>query len=251
MEILDWAKADDWEDAPFLEVVPFTVYLLSTGRNAWWTTWVERYTGSTALYSSIEEAKAAAEEQRVQGTVFLIEQVPALAFLSSRGLIIASEFGVSQPFAQIDLKRLSISLVIGTSMGELAIVTAVDSKFYWLGERRTGHTYVQAFAPTDTALEIFPEELRFQSWKSHAQGSGYFLGWSEVSNNRTVDGLLNVVKAYEAQNHEVTREATHKYIEGLAAEREKRSHELAMKWLDGFAAAESIHKVDENPTETE
>ena len=242
MEILDWAKGDDWTDAAFLELVPFTVYLLSTGRNAWWTTWVERYTGSTALYASIEEAKAAAEKQRVQGTVFLIEQVPSLAFISNRGMIIASEFGVSQPFAQLNLDKLSSFLVIGTPMGELAKVTAVNTKFYWLGEKRTGHTFVQAFAPTLTALEKLQEGQKFQSWQSHAQGTGYFLSWSEVANDRSVDALTAIRKVYEERNHEVTREAAHKYVENRIFLELEKQGALADSWLNGYEVAERQFK---------
>ena len=242
MEILDWAKGDDWTEAAFLEVVPFTVYLLSTGRNAWWTTWVERYTGSTALYASIEEAKAAAETQRVQGTVFLIEQVPSLAFISNQGMIIASEFGVSQPFSQLDLDKLANILIIGSSMGVLAIATSVTSKFYWRGEKRTGNTYVQAFAPTETVLENLPEEQKFQSWKSHAQGTGYFLSWSEEANDRSVDGLTAVRGVYEVQNHKVTREAAHKFVENRIFIESEKDSALMESWLNGYEVAEWLFK---------
>ena len=46
-------------DSKLKDVKLVTLYLLSTGRNAWHSTWSEKYRPDSALFSSFDAAKAA------------------------------------------------------------------------------------------------------------------------------------------------------------------------------------------------
>lgn len=73
----------DWNDTQLSkdQVVndrSVTVVLLYRGRNAWHSTWVQHYIRKADLFSSIEDAKLAAEQLRAPGNVFYIKEAPAL-----------------------------------------------------------------------------------------------------------------------------------------------------------------------------
>lgn len=53
------------------------LYYLHDGRNAWWTTWVQRYYNG-CMHSSLWDAQRHAERMRVQGSVFYIVELPAV-----------------------------------------------------------------------------------------------------------------------------------------------------------------------------
>jgi len=250
MEILGWDKGEEWGDSAFLEVVPFTAYLLSSERTAWWNTLVRTYNGPRDLYTTFKSAAKSAQSKRLQGTSFTIEEIPSLAFISSEGMIIASEFGHLNPFSEVDLDYLSSFLIIGTQMLLLQGLTRTSSGALWRNEKRSDSTYIQAFAPIDTSLKLIANESTFQSWRSYPRWRDQ-LDWDLEENGRSVDGIRAVQEAYERQNHEVTRLAAHKYFDGLYGEQIDREISLETQWHEGFNAAKIFYKVDENPTETE
>ena len=60
-------------------VYPVKIYYVTTGRNAWRSTWIERYYKGCMRYS-LESAKSYCEGHRQRGTVFYIRELPSLAF---------------------------------------------------------------------------------------------------------------------------------------------------------------------------
>ena len=250
MEILSWDRGEEWGESAFLEVIPFVAYLLSTERTAWWNTLVRTYSGPTDLYTTFKSAATVAQSQRLQGSSFTIEEVPSLAFASQEGMIIASEFGHSNPFSEINLERLESSLIIGSRMGSLQLLTKVDSIFIWRSGKRTDYTYTQGFAPMESILESIADKSKFRSWRSNPRSVDH-LDWGLEENNRGVDGLLAIREAYEVQNKEATREFAHNYLTGLSDDRFDQAIALEVKWHEGFAAAKSIYKVDENAKDGE
>jgi hypothetical protein len=46
------------------------IYYVSSGRNAWWSTWVKQY-NSGCMHTTLDGAKKYAEKMRTNGSVFL------------------------------------------------------------------------------------------------------------------------------------------------------------------------------------
>lgn len=53
------------------------IYYVSSGRNAWWSTWVKRYNPG-CMHTTLHSAKLYAERLRTNGSVFYIQEIPAL-----------------------------------------------------------------------------------------------------------------------------------------------------------------------------
>ena len=53
------------------------VYYVSSGRNSWWSTWVKQY-NSGCMHTTLHSAKQYAEKLRTNGSVFYIQEIPAL-----------------------------------------------------------------------------------------------------------------------------------------------------------------------------
>src|SRR4051812_25147339 len=88
------------------------VFYVSTGRNAWWSTWVTRYSPG-CMHGALESAKAFCEERRRQGTIFYIDELPSLAFVASECALVVSEINTEGFFDRFDAERFaSITSVV-------------------------------------------------------------------------------------------------------------------------------------------
>jgi hypothetical protein len=85
-------------EASLEAVQAVSLYYLHHGRNAWHSTWVSKYREG-CMHSDEQSAKASAEEQRTQGSVFNISRIPAVLFVSSSGSIAVTEINSLRPLA--------------------------------------------------------------------------------------------------------------------------------------------------------
>jgi hypothetical protein len=74
------------------------LFYLFTGRNAWWRTWVQKYRYD-CMHPDVQSAQDAAERQRTQGSVFNIEELPALIFIFARVSLIVTEINAPNPLS--------------------------------------------------------------------------------------------------------------------------------------------------------
>lgn len=81
-----------------LRLVPIKLFYLFTGRNAWWTTWVKKYRND-CMHPDLKSAKASAERQRTQGSVFNIKELPALLFVFPNISLLVTEINVQNPMS--------------------------------------------------------------------------------------------------------------------------------------------------------
>ncbi len=66
------------------------LFFLVAGRNAWHSTWINRYTPGS-LQTSFLGATSEAEKRRVQGTTFVIKEIPALKLSSKAGHLLVRQ----------------------------------------------------------------------------------------------------------------------------------------------------------------
>lgn len=156
-----------------------TLYLLSTGRNAWHNTWSEKYRPDTALFSSFEAAKAAAEDSRNRGTTFEIEQFSGIAFYSSEGVVALVEFHSKQPFKKLKLNKLENHLRIGTSIREAIAPFIRATSEYWEFPYPSESSFVGVKSDLSENFEKIIELPHLKKWGSVSAGSKYYLIWRE------------------------------------------------------------------------
>ena len=78
------------------EVSPVTLYFVSRGRNARNSKWVEHHWNG-CMHASLHEAKTKAETMRTCGSVFEIEEQPAVLIRSLRGVVAVTEIDARTP----------------------------------------------------------------------------------------------------------------------------------------------------------
>ncbi len=93
---LEKDEAINLEDERFAECRAVKLYYAIYGRNAWHETWITRYFDG-CMSGALEEAKETVEQQRKQGSVFYIREIPALQLLNSKLSVIITEINTDKP----------------------------------------------------------------------------------------------------------------------------------------------------------
>ena len=72
------------------------IYYCYYGRNAWYSTWVQKYY-KNCMHASFDSAKGFAEINRKQGSVFYIKELPALYIESGSYPILVTQINKTCP----------------------------------------------------------------------------------------------------------------------------------------------------------
>ena len=203
MEAVNWYDNQKMLTAPLLGVKGVLVYLLLRGRNAWHTTWIRNYRGPAALYASLDEAKAAAEDQRVQGSVFYIRELPALSLLSEVGPVVLVEFHSDNCFGRWQPRSPESLLQLGTPLGEL--MHSLGPSGEWRPPVPSEHSFVAGRAKFSTLVHL-PARRPFVTRVSAYNGPRFYLRWLEVPNSTSRRGVNAIVKIFKFGNAESERE---------------------------------------------
>ena len=125
------------------------IYYLVTGRNAWHSTWV-KYFYKRCISTECRELEADAETKREAGTVFYIEELPALCLELDSGCFILAEINTHYPLKNYDptnflvmrnqcnylkeLNCLTKQVFVGNNLS--AILESIDSNDCWSYSRK-------------------------------------------------------------------------------------------------------------------
>jgi len=234
MKPIDLIADQKFLDSEFKGLQSVTLYLLSTGRNAWHTTWSAKYQKNAALFSNFEAAKNVAEESRIRGTTFKIAQYPGLAFLSTEGVVALVEFHSSQPFNKLRIEDLGERLAIGTPIRDvISPFTSANSEF-WNSPFPSPDSFVDV--KTDLAEEFQPliESVSMKKWKSVASGSNYYLGWQEQDKPLETP-ISKIMMEFGATNALVDLDECEQELESarkIARVKRKKAEEDAIKFKE-------------------
>jgi hypothetical protein len=212
MERTDWRNDQLFLTSMLLGVSSHVMYFLSTDRNAWHEVRSRRYRGRTSLHFSLEDAKKTAEKDRVQGTVFFIEQMPVLAFRCRTGIAFCAETHSTESFNRLDWDGEMEFLKIGAAMPDVMDVFASPDASAWDIPRPDPDSFVTRVfdlvgnvdpnngktSPVDT--EPLEPGTQFSRWKSHPNGTGYNLGWTVAESSRKATALEKVIERFNSLN---------------------------------------------------
>lgn len=166
------------------------LYYVYTGRNAWHSTWIRKYSKG-CMHTSLKSAKDYVEKKRVQGTVFNIEELPAIAFKSSAGDIIATQINTRTPLeayspdaiSNVDILadiyphlNLDNYIQLGAPMLGVALSFRHWSRFWSVRQQESDAAIV--VVTRDKSAEYNHDlDEGFKSYSSYTQGGNYRLGW--------------------------------------------------------------------------
>lgn len=174
------------------KVLPVKIYCVYRGRNAWNETWAEHYLRA-AFHRTFAQAQMTAENQRTQGSVFTIQEWPALCFLAKTRSLVVIELGQELPF--LNFSAAALELVFDRKTGVMKHRDTRDrplrkgcrfEKVIEVFERMSSHWHER---PNFIASELFCipqaswqtlEECQMKAWRSIPAGSNYLLRWRDI-----------------------------------------------------------------------
>lgn len=175
-------------------------YYVWTGRNAWWSTWSTRYSPG-CFHRTLESAKAFCEKQRVQGTVFYIDELPSLALLAPDRTLVVSEINTNHFLATYDVKRLtSITTALPVSsmtLQQFWYLFRIESALWPVDFPKFNSAFV-SFDKNTTPFETIDKKQELFSYSSKSNGPDYQLGWRSRpfdKNRSTLHAICDALKA--------------------------------------------------------
>ena len=219
---------EEFHNSELKDLQLITVYLLSTGRNAWHGTWSKKYRRAAALFASFDKAKAAAEKTRNRGTTFEIAQYPGLAMFTNAGVIIITEIHSKEPFARLKFEKIDERVKIGTviSLAIEPFLKATDE--FWNRPFPSESSFVRARSNLAENFEPLPPNNYLKKWGSHAMGSTYYLRWDE-KNKPVVTPLWKILEIFSENNSDLDiKSATDELESYRQSALEEQSSQLAL-----------------------
>ncbi|MDH2289950.1 hypothetical protein QD172_01625 [Cobetia sp. 10Alg 146] len=80
------------------------IYFVTTGRNAWNSTWSQKYR-EDCMHPDFESAAEYAESLRKRGTVIYIDEIPCLGFSYEDSDLVVTEINTQEPLMDFDTNR--------------------------------------------------------------------------------------------------------------------------------------------------
>lgn len=235
MNSFQWQAEEEMLDSELKDLQLVTIYMLSTGRNAWNSTWSAKYSHSAALYASFDAAKAAAEVERKMGTTFKIRQIPGIALISIKGVIVFVEFHSEEAFARLKIEQINDNIHIGTPVSVAMKPFMKATEDFWNGPFPSESSFTSAKTDLSEVFEMLsPPNTQLKQWGSVANGSNYYLGWHE-KNPQPTSPIWKIYEKFQEENSAAILSRPDEDLEmarGLAVRsREKIKNEAAVRAL--------------------
>lgn len=193
------------------------LYFVHNGRNAWHSTWVQKYR-QNCFYVSLEEAKNYCENMRTNGLVFYIIETPALMITSNKNNVyFLTQINTSEPLAgyssnAIISKELYKGNIIenaqdnyiklGNSLKAIFLSFDKESRFWWkkFDESQKVIILISTEIIDSGMLPLAGNPLK--SYKSISYGKKYYLGWIDYPIKRKSDSIIKLVDEANNSSHD-------------------------------------------------
>ena len=176
-----------------VEIGKGIVYYASYGRNAWSSTWIQRYQQG-ALHNSFSSAKDHCEELRTQGSVFSIDELPAIVILTNARVVYITEInsvnplcGYSGRYNDRRWREVSENKCHTKKINRLLSMAEIESSFlpgspYWhLNPSPQNSVMIAEINHNGDPPEIKTRmTARRNCYASNSYGSDCLLGWRET-----------------------------------------------------------------------
>ncbi len=171
------------------------IYYAFKGRNAWWSTWVSRYENG-CMHSTFESAASFCEKSRVQGTVFYINELSALAFCAGKHSVIISEINSTKILNKFNFKVLtaltSILPVSTLTLEQITHIFDVNSSMWSQSQSRSNSIFQVYSEDAENLIDLKTNEILKHN-TSNSTGPKHYLNWSEENSQIESKYILNLV----------------------------------------------------------
>lgn len=189
------------------------LYYVYTGRNAWHSTWITRYTAG-CMHTSFKSARDFVENRRVQGSVFYIQQLPALIIKSSTKKLYITEINNKNPLSGYSAYATSNKAPVGTIFIEnhknnylvkdellenIILSFNVNSRFW--KKNPSAKNSILIFGSINHELyeiEKIPNNLII--YKSMSYGKNTLLGWRAMNSSLESLAIKDLYEVYNYNN---------------------------------------------------
>jgi tetratricopeptide (TPR) repeat protein len=169
----------------YTNVRPIKLYHVFSGRNAWHSTWIHRYTEG-CMHFDLRSARQFAEKKRKQGSKFYIRELPALYFKSEYVSMVITEINTLDTFEDHLFEEININ-------------TTLEAVFYHFTPiTKNSVIRLIAFHGKDMEVEELYDSKPLHRWISESVGRGYLLQWSRLENKNKKTHVLRLSKTFLA-----------------------------------------------------
>lgn len=206
--IIDETQYSDLESDFIESINGVLLYFAYDGRNAWRSTSVTRYMAG-AININLLSAKEHCEDRRVQGSTFIINQIPGLhIFTNGKKHIFITQINCKSPLAgyskyatqsfESKYNRVGVNVadlylkVGGNALG--ACLSFAPSSRFWSQSPPTNNS-IKITIGCDIDMET--EKIsckKLKSWHSLSYGPNYHLGWSEHKSQISPASVLGLLE---------------------------------------------------------
>ena len=173
------------------------IYYAFNGRNAWWSTWITRYADG-CMHGAWDSVKSFCEKHRVQGTVFYINELPAVAFCAGNRALVISEINTTKILSQLNFKLLSgLTTLLPLSTLTLEQLTHIFDSYssFWPKSFPRKNSVFQVYCnDANNLLSLSTKDLLLHNTSSSV-GPKYYLKWSEKDSKIERKIIIDLVKS--------------------------------------------------------
>ena len=169
-------------------VIICVLYYVYEGRNAWHSTWVNKYSNG-CMHESLNSAKNHCEKLRKQGSVFYISQLPCIVFRSLQKALIVTEINSENPLSYY---KQNLYSDLQKNIRAVANSFRPDSS-YWTTPKPSKDSVVILKSNNCGILsERCNSKKFFTTYTSYLEGVDNFLAYTSHINPIKSDAILNL-----------------------------------------------------------
>ncbi len=170
------------------------------GRNAWHSTWVQKYTND-CMHLTLDSAKKLAEARRVQGSVFTIKELPALVIEVGSHRIFVTQINSRCPlreYRHFDVDRFpgrttrDCYLKVGEDL-HTAVSSFVPWSKFWVVEQPPRNSIMLLYSSGEMRFEPL-RTTPLVAWRSESDGPSYLLRWQRMASDVSGRSVLRIAR---------------------------------------------------------
>jgi hypothetical protein len=180
------------------------IYFVYEGRNAWWSTWVHTYKPG-CMHTTLDSAQQYVEKNRKRGSVFYIEEIPALTLEGKFISLIISQINCQEVLENYKSKHKNpikglntCHITTGASLYQAYKSFAFDSLFWYVPPPKENSVLIFASKYKLKDLETYRIPTIYKH-KSESVGSNYLLRWKASAVEARSNALSKAVMARQTR----------------------------------------------------
>lgn len=204
------------EDSEVIEEIDgIQLYFVTSGRNAWHSTWISRYQRKS-MHSSLYSAQLYAESLRTNGSVFYIQVLPGIVLKTAQKSFIVTQINSENPLsnyrcvAERDIdwlgnsknpRHLDCYMFEGGSV-DYALETFNPYSRHWIKSQPKENS-VMIFGPLASAFfgEVI-ENSFCKALKSRSTGKHEYLSWFNYDKKTSCLGVYDIFAHFDKTSEE-------------------------------------------------